>query len=167
MLGKAGLSDKRINVFQDFAHRGNSIARVSVHVNARHNVNVATAQACYKFLMQENWFARLEETIQADGRSLRKLSEDAKCGPNFVQQLLKDKKDPRASQLSKLLAALGREAEFYVLTGLRLSQGDLEFVSLVSGLEPGARQDVLSLMQRLAAHQEPAASEELQHDLTE
>ncbi|MBY6005401.1 helix-turn-helix transcriptional regulator [Salipiger bermudensis] len=125
--------------------------RFSVQVNARNNVRDQHISTCYKRSMKEDWFQRLEEVIEADGRSLRKLSEDAKLGPNFVQQLLKYRKDPRASQLSKLLDALGKPAEFYVLTGSRLQPVDIEFLELVSGLDAAAVRDVMTVVRRFSA----------------
>lgn len=101
--------------------------------------------------MKDEWFHRLERLISEDGRSFRQLSEAANCGPNFVQQLLKTRKDPRASQLSRLLEALGPEATLYVTTGIRMSEDDLTFLQLVSSLDAGARRDAVALLQRLAS----------------
>ncbi|MCA0922195.1 hypothetical protein [Pseudooceanicola nanhaiensis] len=100
--------------------------------------------------MKDDWFHRLEELILADGRSYRQISEAAKCGPNFVQQLLKERKDPRASQLARLFNALGPSAAIYVITGLRLGSDDLEFLATVSALDIDARRDALSILRRLA-----------------
>jgi len=109
--------------------------------------------------MNDGWFQRLVELIDADSRSYRELSRDAKCGPNFVQQMIKDGKDPRASQLNRLLDALGDGADVYVMTGLKLSREGLEFLRVVSALDEGARQDAMSLLQRLKGNQsEPGQS---------
>lgn len=127
------------------------VTRFSVRVNTRDNVRANMGASCYESRMMSNWRIRLEEAIQADGRSLRRLSDDAQCGPNFVQQLLKDEKDPRASQLARLLKTLGPVAEAYVLTGLRLSPLDLEFLEAMSSLDDDAQKDALSLLRRLSS----------------
>ncbi|MDF9301629.1 hypothetical protein P5P81_03395 [Tritonibacter mobilis] len=169
MLREPGFLNESFDVGKKLAHTKH-ITRYRVQVNTRYNVRAEYAPACYKMCMKEDWHTRLEEVIRKDARSLRKISEDAKCGPNFVQQLLKDKKDPRASQLARLLETLGPGADFYVITGFRLSRADLEFLKLVSALDDGARQNVVSLMERLSST-EPASphstSEEREPDLTD
>ena len=123
--------------------------RLSVQVNARNNVNVAHSTACYTNLMQEEWFLRLETLIAEDGRSYRKLSEDAGCGANFVQQLLKNRKDPRASQLSKLLKALGPSAASYVITGFKLNDSDVHFLETINSLDHSGKEAALLVLQRM------------------
>jgi hypothetical protein len=103
--------------------------------------------------MKEQWFQRLEDAIKEDGRSLRQISEDAKCGPNFVQQLLKYRKDPRASQLAKIFDTLGPGTDLYVLTGYRLSPQDLDFLRIASTLDKEAQRDALAVLRRLINNQ--------------
>jgi len=112
--------------------------------------------------MNDGWFQRLVELIDADGRSYRELSRDAKCGPNFVQQMIKDGKDPRASQLNRLFEALGPGADVYVMSGLRLSPEGLEFLRVVSALDDGARRDAFAVLKRMegsSSEQEQLPSE--------
>ncbi|MCD1619162.1 helix-turn-helix domain-containing protein [Salipiger manganoxidans] len=112
--------------------------------------------------MKEQWFQRLEDAIKQDGRSLRQISEDAKCGPNFIQQLLKYRKDPRASQLAKIFDTLGPGTDLYVLTGHRLSQQDLDFLRVASTLDEEAQRDALAVLRRLTGTQsEPSQSGDL------
>lgn len=114
--------------------------------------------------MRDEWFDRLEALIKSDGRSYRKLSEDAGCGPNFVQQLIKDRKDPRASQLSKLLKALGPDAASFVVTGFRFTDADIKFLETINSLDQSGRQAALLVLQRMQSQesqqeQPPAPSE--------
>lgn len=69
--------------------------------------------------MEDEWRVRLNEVVRDDGRSLRALSLAAGFGENYVQQMLKDKKDPSFTKLAKVLAVLGPTATFYVTSGLR------------------------------------------------
>lgn len=99
--------------------------------------------------MKNIWLERLIELVEKDQRSFRELSKAAGCGPNFVQQLIKDRKDPRASQLERLLQALGPGADLYVLTGLQLSNMDLEFLKTVSSLDADGRRAALTVLQKM------------------
>ncbi|WP_198167892.1 helix-turn-helix transcriptional regulator [Ketogulonicigenium robustum] len=60
--------------------------------------------------MENTWFNRLEEAIRSDDRSMREISLAAGKGPNYVQQLLKNKKHPGAGNLTKLIEILGLNA---------------------------------------------------------
>lgn len=71
--------------------------------------------------MDDEWRERLREVIEADGRSLRAISKAAGVGDNYVQQMLKDEKDPTFPRLAKVLNALGTGATLYVISGLRLT----------------------------------------------
>lgn len=69
--------------------------------------------------MEDEWRVRLNEVVKDDGRSLRALSLAAGFGENYVQQMLKDKKDPSFTKLAKVLSVLSPNAALYVLSGLR------------------------------------------------
>lgn len=161
MFGQACFLNEGVDIGKKFAHADHN-TRYRVQVNTRNNVRAEYAPACYRMGMKDDWHARLEQVIREDGRSLRKISEDAKCGPNFVQQLLKNRKDPRASQLNRLLDTLGPGADFYVVTGLRLSPDDLEFLQLVSALDQDSRKNVAALMGKLSEAQEASAAEHIE-----
>lgn len=136
-----------------------AITRFSVQVNARHNVRDVPAAACYESAMTEGWFDRLEEAIRSDGRSLKRLSEDAHFGTNFVQQMLKDKKDPGIRKLEQLFAVMRPGTDIYVFTGAKMTEQDLEFLRAISLLDDDARRDALAVLRRLAGTVSPPTPE--------
>ena len=103
--------------------------------------------------MSEEWFDRLEECIARDKRSLRALSRDMGAGPNYVQQLLRDRKDPGFTKLSRLLNELGSGAALYVISGRNLTDQDAEFFEVALALPQNVRQEALSLFRALAARE--------------
>ena len=73
--------------------------------------------------MSNDWRERLKQAIKDDGRSLRAISAAAdKVGENYLQQMLKDEKDPGFSRLSRVLAELGPAATVFVTSGVRLDE---------------------------------------------
>lgn len=70
--------------------------------------------------MSTDWRERLKRVIKDDGRSLRALSAEAAVGENYLQQMLKDEKDPGFTRLAKILSVLGPEATVYVTSGAAL-----------------------------------------------
>lgn len=64
--------------------------------------------------MSDDWRERLREVLKSDGRSMRAISAAAQVGENYLQQMLKDEKDPGFSRLARVLSALGPEATVYV-----------------------------------------------------
>lgn len=69
--------------------------------------------------MEDQWRTRLKEVVEADGRSLRAISQAAGFGENYLQQMLKDQKDPSFTKLAKVLSELGPNATFYVTSGMK------------------------------------------------
>lgn len=101
--------------------------------------------------MDKNWFPRLLAAIEADPRSKRKLSLDAGLGPNFVQQMIADKKQPGADKLQALLDALGYTQMIYILTGIEMTEKDEEAVKAILGLSPSLRQRAKELFLEIKA----------------
>lgn len=103
--------------------------------------------------MSETWFDRLERAVKNDGRSLRAISLAAKCGPNFLQQMLRDRKEPGVDRLLSILNALGTASTLYVLTGQVFNDDDEEFLRLVLAIDPALRSEALSFFRALQAHE--------------
>lgn len=142
---------------------GDTIARYRVCVNARHYVHATEFSAWYFPAMSE-WRERLKECIEKDGRSLRSLSLAAKHGPNFVQQLLKNEKDPGFQKLADLLSVLGADATVYVTTGVRLGTPDQLRATLeANGLPKNELATVLEIIRRFTPGS-AAISEQSQSD---
>jgi hypothetical protein len=104
--------------------------------------------------MNADWFDRLEAAIKADGRDMKTISLAAKCGPNYVQQMLKERKRPGVDKFISIISVLGSAKAFEILTGQRLNDEDLEFIRLASLLEPEAKKAAVSFFQSLQAKQD-------------
>lgn len=99
--------------------------------------------------MAEGWRERLKERIDQDERSMRALSRAIGHGPNFVQQLLKDGKDPGFQKLADLLSVLGPDATVYVTSGIRLGTPDqLRATLAANGLPENELNTVLEIIRR-------------------
>lgn len=100
--------------------------------------------------MEDGWAERLRAEIERDGRSLRLISQTAGLGPNYVQQMLKDEKEPGADKLARLLDVLGGESALYILTGVRASSDDLAFLRAVERMTPETKRKARELFETLA-----------------
>lgn len=103
--------------------------------------------------MENGWFDRLTDAIKADGRSIRAISLEAKCGPNYIQQMLKDGKKPTVDKLMAILRVLGDAKTFEILTGQKITKEDMEFIRLSAGLDEDAKRAALSFFQLLLTKQ--------------
>ena len=79
--------------------------------------------------MGNGWRERLREAIAESGQSKRALSQATGFGENYVQQLLKDEKDPSFPRLAKLLSILGASATLYVILGMKSSKEEAQLRS--------------------------------------
>lgn len=159
VAGKPGLTHKCFDFGKECIVHDDTIARNRVQVNARYNVNAEHAAACYSRPMSDEIFDRLRAAIEEDGRSYSRLSVDAGLGRNFVQQLLKNRKDPGFDKLSKIVRALGPELGHFVLTGNRLSDWDLAFLEIVASIDQESRKNLLKIAEGLANRQHTPATE--------
>lgn len=101
--------------------------------------------------MDENWFERLVELIEADGRGMKAISLAAKCGENYVQQMVRGGKRPTVDKFMAILGVLGSASAVYVLTGFKLSSADIEIIKVLSS-ENEEKRKALSVL--LKNHQE-------------
>lgn len=127
--------------------------RDSVQVNARHNVQHIFYWRAKNGDMEKGWYDRLVEAIKGDGRSERAISLEAKCGPNYVQQMISGGKRPTVDKLMALLDVLGEAKAFEILTGQKLVDEDLEFIRLSAGLDPAQKRAALAFFQTLLERQ--------------
>lgn len=99
--------------------------------------------------MARDWRERLKERVEADERSMRAISVAAGHGPNFIQQLLKDGKEPGFQKLVDLLSVLGPDAAVYVTTGIRLGTEDqLRATLTANGLPANELETILDIIKR-------------------
>ena len=109
--------------------------------------------------MKDTWLDRLHEAVKKDARSLRAISTEAGCGPNFLQQLLKNEKEPGADKLARILDVLGRETSLYVLTGIHMTDEDREFLEIITRLKGEVKADGLRFLRSIqAGANDPAPS---------
>ena len=101
--------------------------------------------------MDTNWFPRLLEVIAADPRSKRQLSKDAGLGDNYVQQMIKNGKQPGAENLQSLLDALGYSQMIYILTGIQIAPEDEAAVKALLSLKPATRRKATELFLQVEA----------------
>lgn len=111
--------------------------------------------------MTDDWHQRFIEVVEADGRSMRKLSLDAKLGQNYVQQVIKDEKSARMGNVLKVLSEIGSSASLYVVSGIRFTPEDEELLRALAALPEGAKPAALQFFLQLQAgedHPEPSSS---------
>ena len=104
--------------------------------------------------MKAGWFQRLIKAIEEDGRSYREISMAAKCGQNYVQQMIHNGKEPGADRLARLLDALGGPSALYVLTGITASRDDLEMLRLIQTLPPAAKERAIGFFLALQGRED-------------
>lgn len=101
--------------------------------------------------MTDNWLDRLHEALKNDPRSLRAISTAAGCGPNYLQQMLRDGKEPGTDRLARILDVLGREKSLYVLTGINITEEDVEFLEIITRLKGEVKADGLRFLRSIQA----------------
>lgn len=99
--------------------------------------------------MEETWFDRLAVAVGRDKRSMRKISMDANCGPNYLQQMMKDRKEPGVEHFLRIVNTLGTASALYVMTGADFTQDDEEFLRLALALRPPLREKALDFFRLL------------------
>jgi hypothetical protein len=114
--------------------------------------------------LTENWFDRLVEVLSEKDRSMRAISLAAGKGPNYISQMIKNRKQPSADNLSLILNQFDRDTALYVLTGIKLTQEDLEFLALLSRLPNGVKSHFHAMLLELKETEE---LEEIDSDFDE
>lgn len=95
--------------------------------------------------MMPGWRDRLLEAIAKDGRPDRAISLAAGLGPNFVNQLRHDDKDPKIKSLIQLADELGISLA-KIFTGLDVTPRDEEFWALYRSMPEAERSALLALL---------------------
>lgn len=103
--------------------------------------------------MSEGWFDRLREAIEASDKSMPEISLAAGRGRNYVQQMLKNRKQPGIENLLRILDALGSADAIYVLTGIQLTQETLDFVRVFEKIPDSQIDHALAVLRAMS--QEP------------
>ena len=103
--------------------------------------------------MENDWYDRLLRAIERDERSPRAISLAAGCGPNYLQQMMKDGKRPGVDRLLRILAALGSASSLYVLTGVEFTDEDEELFRAIANLDDDLKPEALSFFRKLQARE--------------
>ncbi|SIS98249.1 helix-turn-helix domain-containing protein [Paracoccus saliphilus] len=106
--------------------------------------------------MNKGWFDRLVLAIEADDRGMRELSRLAGVGPNYVQQMIKNHKEPGADRLARILDVLGKKNALYILTGIKADDDDLAFLAVLQSLRPDVKNQAKALLASMQADGENA-----------
>lgn len=99
--------------------------------------------------MSKTWRERLKAAVEADSRSARRISLEAGLGPNFLQQLFKDGKEPGFDKLSAVLGILGSSATLYVAAGIRLTPQAETFLRLALSLDDAQKSVIESAISQI------------------
>lgn len=102
--------------------------------------------------MDDEWFDRILEAVQRDGRDMKAISLDANLGENYVQQMVSKRKKPRIDTLIKLLRALGRADALYIITGAKFTDEDRRLLDVAAQLDDAGKR---ALIAAFAALREP------------
>jgi len=110
--------------------------------------------------MQKGWYQRLVAAIREDGRPLKEISIAARCGENYVQQMLKDGKQPGTDRFVRLLKVLGRASSLHVILGTEMTPEDEELIRVVSSLSDDQKRAALTFFraQRAPSQKQARAS---------
>jgi transcriptional regulator with XRE-family HTH domain len=120
-----------------------------VPVNARFNVSADKSPACHNIAMKTGWQNRLRERLDADPRSYSDISLAAGLGRNYIQQMLKNGKEPGVEKLSRILEELGTDASIYVLSGHEFDPISLDFLNIFSELPEDVRKNTLDMFRSM------------------
>jgi transcriptional regulator with XRE-family HTH domain len=114
--------------------------------------------------MSETWFDRLEVAVKRDGRPFRVISQASGLGVNYLQQLLKDRKEPGVDRFMKILNELGTASAIYVLTGRDFTPEDETFIKAALNLDPKVRRKAHGLFRALLEKEAAGALLPVQED---
>lgn len=95
--------------------------------------------------MMPGWRDRLLDAIAKDGRSDRAISLAANLGPNFVNQLRHDDKDPKIKSVIQLADELNVSLA-QLFTGLDVKPQDEEFWAMYRSMPDAERSALLALL---------------------
>lgn len=103
------------------------------------------------------WFDRLLTLIEASktaGKDYKEISLAAGLGQNYVQQMVKERKQPTVDKFLAIMNVLGKSKVGFVLTGAEISEEDMLLVEAAAGLPPSAKPAALELFRKLSSSQD-------------
>ena len=162
MRPQASFPHEFIDFVEEFrAHEGN-MTRFCVLVKTRYNVR----QKLFWRVMNRDmsnekndmaWFDRFLELIEASkaaGRDYKEISREAGLGQNYVQQMVKHRKQPTVEKFLAIMNVLGKSKVGYVMTGAEITEEDMMLVEAAAALPPTAKPAALDFFRQLATAQD-------------
>lgn len=129
--------------------------RFSVH-NKRHSRTCARSRVILlrQGMIDDAWFDRLQTAVDerwtAPGRSLRELSRAIGFGPNYVQQMLGDRKSPKVQAVLRLADVLGVSVSWLFL-GVEMTTEDERLLTLAAKIDQSQKRNLLDLLNSIGA----------------
>lgn len=96
--------------------------------------------------MMQGWRERLIAAADADERSDRAISLDARLGPNFMNELRNTTKEPSVKKVLRLAATLNVSLS-HLFLGADTTPEDDEFLELLKNAPESDRKDILTILQ--------------------
>jgi hypothetical protein len=96
-------------------------------------------------MLLTNWKQRLADGVKASGKSMRKISLDAKLGAGYVNSILNENKDPTIGNLARICEAANLSL-YYVLVGADISPQDEDLLTLLLKADDQVKESVLTLL---------------------
>lgn len=127
------------------------MTRYRVLVNTRHNVRQIYFLRAMELFMKDDWFQRFVAAIEADPRDKKAISLAAKCGPNYVQQMITNGKRPGVDRFISILRVLGTAKSYEILTGIELGPDDADFIRAAAALDPESKASAVKFFQSIQA----------------
>ena len=125
------------------------VTRSSVLVKTRYNVATNARKSATDLRMADGWYERFVEVIKADGRDLKAISLAAKCGENYVQQMIRENKRPSVDKFMAILDVIGSASAVYVLLGVHFTPEDDAFFRAASQLDPDLKAEAYRFFQKM------------------
>ncbi|OMP69950.1 transcriptional regulator [Agrobacterium tumefaciens] len=91
-----------------------------------------------------DWRARLQDALEASGKSAREVSLAAGKGPGYVHSILKEGKEPTVDNLIAICSVLNVSLS-QVIYGIEMSAETAEILSLLEN-SPNARDGILKIL---------------------
>ncbi|MGN7710788.1 helix-turn-helix domain-containing protein [Agrobacterium radiobacter] len=91
-----------------------------------------------------DWRARLQDALEASGKSAREVSLAAGKGPGYVHSILKEGKEPTVDNLISICEVLNVSLS-QIIYGIEMSAETAEILSLLEN-SPNARDGILKIL---------------------
>ena len=97
----------------------------------------------------DDWQKRFWQAVDEDGRSARAISLAAGLGPNYLDQA-RARKSLKVAGLVAVLEEMGASTLLYVLTGVKMDERAVQFLTVAAELnDPALIQEALTFFERL------------------